>query len=44
MKDYLRLHLATIKDVERLTGLHFFPRLPLEVQMKMKIKLNTKLW
>ena len=27
-----------------MTSLHFFARLPVEVQMKMKIKLNTKLW
>ena len=41
MDDYIHNNLATIHDLELITGLRFFPDLTKDQQARIKTQLNT---
>ncbi|XP_057300015.1 ectonucleotide pyrophosphatase/phosphodiesterase family member 3-like [Hydractinia symbiolongicarpus] len=44
VSEYTKKHVATIRDVELITGLTFFANLKASEQARLKVKLNTDIW
>ena len=44
MDELLIENVATIRDIERLTGVNFFSELRPDLQVQLKTKLPTKVW
>ena len=37
-------YVASIKDIEQLTGINFFPKLPTQMQAELESQLPNELW
>ena len=44
LSKLLRFSLTPIRDIERLTGVNFFPDLTPQQQNTLELRLNNKLW
>ena len=44
MQEYVQSHVATVRDVELLTGLKFFTTLSQSRQARLKTQITRELW
>jgi hypothetical protein len=44
LDSYILTHSATVRDVERVTGIRFYTEVPVYEAIRLRTQLPTKLW